>query len=79
MRVGPQLRVDAIRPWLRSVIQASKLACATLTCTLLRRPHGPLPAPSPSLADAFSFPVLLPSYFSFFLATFIFIIIKLVF
>ena len=43
-----QLGVDAMRPWLRSVIQASKLACATLTCTLLRRPHGPLPAPSPS-------------------------------
>ena len=53
MREGTQLGVDAMRPWLRSVIQASKLACATLTCTLLRRLHGSLPAPSLSLADAF--------------------------
>ena len=35
-----QLGVDAYRrPWLHSVISASKLAAATLTCTLLRRPH----------------------------------------
>ena len=54
LREGTQLGVDAMRPWLRSVIQASKLACATLTCTLLRRPHGSLPASSLSLADAFS-------------------------
>ena len=28
------------RPWLHSVISASKLAAATLVCTLLRRPFS---------------------------------------
>ena len=53
LRAGPQLRVDAygVRGCIRSCESASSLPRRSF-CTLLRRPHGPLPAPSPSLADA---------------------------
>ena len=56
MRAGPQLRVDAygVSGFTRPYRQAS-LPLRHSFCTLLRRPHGPLPAPSPSLADALPF------------------------